>query len=207
MDVEESQDYVLLTEELAGDVKPEEQQNKKPVRRRHNGAILLILLLLLGLVGGLYFYQNEKAKQSAPQSFYVELTEEVTAKAYVWLAQIQNMPFTYEQLRELFGEVNLEITQTPTENKGVYENWIAEGSYERCVQQVNKSFLEIYRQVLSGRLQEAGYTGEVTEDALNQMMLEAYNLEVETYLEEYGPEILPSMEECAKRYAGEVTYE
>ena len=37
------------------------------------------------------------------------MTEEITAKAYVWLEQIQDMKLSYPEVRDVVGDVEIQI--------------------------------------------------------------------------------------------------
>lgn len=212
MNQEENQDFVLLTEEIQGEAgKQTTDLDALAAKRKHRkgkGRLLLTLFLLLAVGLGLFaYYKYQESKKPIPQDFTVDLTQEVTAKAYVWLAQIEDFPYTYEELQQKFGAVYLEITQTPMGDKPAFENWVAKGSYEKTQEQVAQSLLTLYKEILTMRLQQAGFQGELTDETLDTMMQEAYGIDVETYLKQYGPELLPTFEACKARYAQEVAYE
>ena len=178
-------------------------------RRRRLSALVpvlfILVLALMAIVGMLIFTRAKEAKE--PKYTYVSMTEEAAARAYVWLSEIDDCNITYDDLKAIMGDFNMEIVETPTGEKGIYTKALADGSYEYCLSQAKTGLERAYRQVVINRLMVAGgIEGEVTDATVEELMMEEYGVSVSEYLEGQNIDIFPSLDELNQKYSGEVNY-
>lgn len=169
-------------------------------------AILLGIVLIMSAAIGLFVYNEYKASKE-PKFEYVSLSDEASARAYIWLNEIEDTGISFEDVKMCMGEFNLELVLTPTQVKGVYERSLADGSYEYAVSQAKVGMEKAYRMVVKNRLIAAGFSGECTDEDIESLMQKTFGVSVEEYLEREEITLLPTEEELNEKYAGEVSDE
>lgn len=178
-------------------------------RRRRLSAlvpVLFILVIALMVIVGMLIYTRAKEAKE-PKYKYISMTEEAAARAYVWLSEIENSNITYDEIKELMGDFNMEVVETPTGQKGVYVRSIADGSYDYCLSQAKTGLERAYRKAVINRIMAAGgIEGEVTDATVEELMMEVYGLSVSEYLDGQNVDIFPDINELNQKYSGEVNY-
>lgn len=171
--------------------------------------IIAVLGTLLFLWSGflITFFVISYQKSHRVLSETIDMADEVVAKAYVWLSEIEGNSLTYEETKEIFGEISLECTLTPKKRKNLYDRTLVEGSYESCASLATVGFEKAYKTVVQNRLILEGFEGEVTETLVEELMMSSYQISVSDYLKNYGPILMPSKEEVVTKYEGEVLHE
>lgn len=167
--------------------------------------VALLLLTIAGVCVALFVLGNKKAQE--PVTKYVSVSEEASAKAYVWLAQIEDMSLEYEDVQGIMGEMKLEVVLTPTEQKGIYTQAPVEASYKECVNKAKAGLERAYLEVLKSRLLAAGFEGNCEKADMDKMMQEAYGVSVSEYLEQCDVSLLPEFTTIQEKYSGEVSNE
>ncbi len=178
-------------------------------RKFRNSILLFIIMISLlaaaALVCMLLWELRNSRKE--PVYEYVSMSEEAAARAYVWLSQIEDMPLSYTEIREMMGDIQLQLVLTPTGEKGKYMRTLADDTFADCREKAQNGLEKAYREVARYRLLEAGYEGEIADDMLDDMMREAYGVSVSEYLSFCEVQLMPALEELAGMYSGEVTNE
>lgn len=168
--------------------------------------ILLGIVLIMSAVIGLFVF-NEYRLSKEPKYEYVSLSEEAAARAYVWINKIEDNGVDFDEVKECMGEFNLELVLMPTEEKGVYQRNLADGSYEYAVSQAKVGMEKAYRIAVKNRLMAAGFEGECTDEYVENLMQKTFGVGVSDYLEGCEIELLPTEDELIEKYAGEVSNE
>lgn len=165
----------------------------------------MLFFIIVSVICLIIIKYNDKKK---PVFTEISLSEEITAKGYVWLSQIEGMDLSYDELREIMGDIYLSAELKKGETKGMRYQEITEGSYSKCVNQAYEGMKKAYCTVVGDRLTEEGYEGQVDEAVVNSLMEEAYGVSVDEYLKGCEDlELIPSEEELKEKYNKEVEYE
>lgn len=159
-------------------------------------AVMAILLILKAL-----------SVKSEPVYRSVSMSEEASARAYIWLNEIDDMPLSYTDIKGMMGDIQLKLVLTPTGEKGKYMQTLAEGTFGDCEGRARAGLEKAYREVLKHRFLAAGYEGEMSETLADDMMREAYGISISEYLESCEVQLLPTLEELTGMYSGEAAYE
>lgn len=168
--------------------------------------ILLGIVFIMSAVIGLFVF-NEYRISKEPKFEYVSLDEEAAARAYVWISDIEDNGVSFDEVKECMGEFNLELVLMPTEEKGVYQRSLADGSYEYALSQATVGMEKVYKKVVRNRLLDAGFEGQCTDEEIDELMQRTFGVSVEEYLKGEEIELLPTLDELNEKYAGEVSNE
>lgn len=176
--------------------------------RRKTVYIVLLLFVILILSGFLVFTALKQYKVSKePIHDYVSMTEEASARAFVWLSNIEDTELTYEEVKECMGDFNLEIVKTPADKKGVYTMSLADNAYGYCLSQAKTGLERAYRLSVCKRITSTGYEGTVNDELVESLMQETFGMSVSDYISQCEIVLLPSEEELISKYSGEVSDE
>ncbi|MDY6104358.1 MAG: hypothetical protein SPI28_07505, partial [Acetatifactor sp.] len=137
--------------------------------------VVVLSLALLTIIIAVHVHAFQKRKSPEEGKQFVSVTEEITAKAYVWLEQIQDMKLSYPEVRDAVGDVEIQI-QRVKKPDGEASVEVVVSSYEEAEESALDSLEELYRRVLTQRLKEAGYEGTCEQADLDRMMQEAYGV-------------------------------
>jgi len=184
----------------------ETRRRKKRRRGSALAAVLFVLCITLIVIVAMLTVALIRNKDKAVYE-YVPMTEEASAKVYVWLSQIDGTELTYDEVKNCIGDFNLELVKTPTKEKGLYNRKLADGAYEYCLNQAQTGFEKAYKLSVMKRLKSSGYEGTITEQLVEELMMEAYEVSVADYLKGCNVDIFPSQQEIISRYEGEVRNE
>lgn len=188
---------------------PQQPVRRRKKKKKRGGVVTAVLFILcialLVIIGMLVAVRYKEAKQ--PVYEYISMTDEAAAKAYVWISQIENTDITYDDVKSCMGEFNLELVKTPAKKKGVYNRKLADGTYDYCESQARIGFEKAYRLAVMKRLRNSGYEGDINEELVDELMMEAYEVSVSDYLRGREVAVFPSLQEISSRYEGEVSNE
>lgn len=163
---------------------------------------LLAVTLLAGIVAvHVLAFQNRGKGPEKEQT--VSVTEEVTARAYVWLQQIEDMELSYPEVRETIGDVEIQLVKNPGDSAGE----LVLSSYEEAKQKAMQGMEQLFCKVLTDRLKKSGYEGSCEPADLDRMMQDAYGVTVSEYIIQCEIPLLPTTEELQKRLEQEVAHE
>ncbi len=167
---------------------------------------IIISAALVVILGLILFLKSMKSKTESVYR-YVSMSEEAAARAYIWLNQIEDMPLSYTEIKEMMGNIRLTVVLTPAGEKGRYIQTLAEDTFADCEKRAQDGLEKAYREAVRYRLLDAGYEGVITDDMLDDMMREAYGVSVSEYLSFCEVQLLPALEELTEMYSGEVADE
>jgi len=182
---------------------------KKRRRRRSALAPIFLAIMLFFICIGIIALMVIKYKENMqPVYDEISLSEEVSAKAYVWLNQIDDMNISYEDLRQAIGDINLTVELTPSGKKGIKNQQIVDGAYEQCLEKAYSGLANAYWQVVASRLTESGYDKPINQNTVEKLMKDTYGLSIVDYLKACEDlSLLPSKEDAMTKYNQEVTDE
>ena len=173
--------------------------------RRKNVIIIFLLMIVFILIGSIAVILLKQYRDSKKPSIqYVSMTEEASAKAFIWLNKIEDTGLTYEDVKNCMGDFNLEVIKTPTSEKGVYELSIADGAYEYCSNQAKIGIEKAYKLALCKRIAATGYSETISDELVERLMNETFGMSVSEYIDKCGITLLPSKQELEQKYSGEV---
>lgn len=180
-------------------------------RKRTNPLVwkILVALLAVTLVAGIVAvhvlaFRNRGRGPEKEQT--VSVTEEVTARAYVWLQQIEDTELSYPEVRETIGDLEIQL-EKDQKNPGDSAEALVLSSYEEAKQKAMQGMEKLFCRVLTERLQKSGYEGSCEPAELDRMMQDAYGVTVSEYIRQCEIPLLPTTEELQKRLEQEVAHE
>lgn len=174
--------------------------------------ILLILLLAAlavstVLLAYLYFFRGRDL--SGEWTTELDFTEEAAVEAYAWLQEIEAVSVSREELELSMQELTVPVILTLEQGagaEGTFRSSIPQETYEACRQRAYEAMAAAFRELLSERLQLAGYTGGTNQEAVEALAQEAFGMSTEDYLMTCGPTLLPTLEELQAEYEGSGDY-
>ncbi len=186
-----------------------EAEDMRRKKKRGNGILLFFMIISVSLIVVLVCMLLLKLRDSRKEPVYVSvsMSEEAAARAYVWLNQIEDMPLSYTEIKEMMGDIRLELVLTPAGEKGKYTQALAEDTFADCQEKAQNGLEKAYREVARYRFLAAGKEEEISDDMLDDMMQEAYGVSVSEYLSFCDVQLMPTLEELTEMYSGEVTNE
>lgn len=152
---------------------------------------IVILLLSFGIAYAKYYKKN----YVEPSYGYISMTEEASARAYVWLNKIDDIDLSYETVKECMGEINLEYVKCPAEVKGEYTYELSEKTYEQCLNSANEGLIRAYYEAIKNRIKISGYEGEINNELVDRLMNETFSLSVPEYINKHEIKLLPDKNE------------
>lgn len=158
-------------------------------------SILLIVVFVLLVVIAVGAWKNYSKKYKEPVHIYASMTEEATARAYVWLSKIEDTDISYEDVKACMGDFNIEIVKTPSKVKGEYTYSLADGAYEYCMNQATVGLEKAYKKAVCGRISHVGYEGELSDELVESLMQDTFGMSVAEYLKQCEITLLPKAEE------------
>lgn len=183
-------------------------ENRRRRRRSAFTPILLGFMLFFIFVSVICAMIIKYQENQKPVFNDISITEEITAKSFVWLNQINDFDLSYEQVRNIMGDISLTVELKPCKTKGKRQQEITEGSYQKCYNAAYDGITAAYKQAVAARLSKEGYEGQADPEMVESLMQETYGLSVQDYLK--GCEdlvIIPSENQLLDKYNVEVDYE
>ncbi|MCM1252700.1 MAG: hypothetical protein NC321_07745 [Clostridium sp.] len=177
-------------------------------------AVFILLLLTLGistaLLAYLHFFAPKDDDLSGEWTAGLNMTEQAAAAAFSWLQDIEGVSVSLEDMesdmQDLTIIVNVTFEQTQR-SQGTFQCSVLPESYADCRQAAYEAFAAAFRNLLVKRLQMAGYTGSMDEEAIEALVNETFGMPTASYLMDYGPALLPSLEDLQAGYDGSGVYE
>ena len=177
---------------------------------------IILLLLVLGLsifitvLAFLYFFKSDGRSLSGEWTAELNLTEQAAVTAFIWLQDIEAVSVSFEDveacMQKLTVQVGLNLEAT-SDFEGTFRCGIRPESYDVCEQDAYEAFAEVFKELLKERLRMAGYTGGTDEEDLEALVDETFGMSTVSYLMDFGPTLLPSLEDLQAQYDGSGTYE
>lgn len=183
------------------------------MRKTIKNVIFIILLLTLSistaLLAYLHFFASDKQELSGEWTTNLDMTEHAVVTALDWLQDIEAVSISLEDMESymqgLTIRVNLTLEQTGR-GEGTFKCNVSPESYEACNQAAYEAFAMAFHELLTERLRMAGYTGSTDKEAIEDLVTETFGMSTVSYLMDYGPKLLPSLEDLQAEYDGRGTY-
>lgn len=172
----------------------------KKLRKKNRNQSIWICILLFEIVAllvsfGIAYAKYYKKNFIEPSYGYISMTEEASARAYVWLNKIEDIDLSYEIVKECMGEINLEYVKRPAEVKGEYTYELSENTYEQCLNSANEGLVRAYYEAIKNRIKNSGYEGEINNELVDRLMNETFSLSVPDYINKHEIKLLPDKNE------------
>jgi len=179
--------------------------------------VLTLLFLSLSastaLLAYLHFFASDEGNLSGEWTAELDMTEQAAVTALGWLQDIEAVSITLEEtesyMQGLTISVNLSFEQTGRSlgtTQGTFSCHILPENYEACREAAYEAFAMAFRDLLSERLRMAGYTGDLSEEAVESLIAETFGMPTVSYLSTCVPDLLPPLEELQTRCDGSGTY-
>ena len=176
--------------------------------------IYTFLLLLLGLstalLAYLHFFAPGDRELSGEWTTQLAMTQQAAVTALDWLQEIEGVSVSLEEMESSMQGLTIEVSLSMEQTErmaGTFQCGIRADSYEACRQAAYEAFAESFRTLLGERLRMAGYAGSTDQEAVEALVAGEFGVSAVSYLMEYGPALLPSLEELQGLYEGSGTYE
>ncbi len=169
-------------------------------------AVLIIVIMILAIIMVVFGVKRYKESKK-PVYEYISMTEEASARAYVWLSQIEDTDLSYEDVKACMGDFNLELVKTPMKEKGHYQRAIADGAYQYLLSESKVGLEKAYKLAVMHRIENSGYEGTVNEELVEKLMRETFGMSVSEYLTQCNIVVLPTEQSLIEKYEGEVSNE
>ncbi len=172
--------------------------------------ILLSVLIILGLFFAyLYFYASNDRNLSGKWTARLDMTEQAAVTALGWLQDMEAVSVSMQDMEyymhDLTIELDLTLEQT-ARTEGTFASALVPESYAACSQAAYESFAAAFRDLVTERLRMAGYTGDLSEKAVESLIAETFGMPTVSYLSTCVPDLLPPLEELQTRCDGSGTY-
>lgn len=184
------------------------------MRKTIKNAVVTLLLLTLGtstaFLAYLHFFATDDQELSGEWTADLDMTEQAAVTAYSWLQDIEAVSVSYEgmlsYMQELTMRVKMKMEQTDRA-KGIFSCSISQEDYDACNQAAYEAFAVAFRELLTERINMAGYTGSTDGESIEALVMETFGMSTVSYLMSCGPALLPSLEDLQAEYGGSGTYE
>ena len=184
------------------------------MRKIMKNVIFTFLILLLGLYTALltylHFFASGDRDLSGEWTTQLAMTQQAAVTALAWLQEIEGVSVSLEEMEYSMQGLTIEVSLTMEQTErmaGTFQCGIRADSYEACRQAAYEAFAESFRTLLGERLRMAGYAGSTDQEAVEALVAGEFGVSTVSYLMEYGPVLLPSLEELQGQYEGSGTYE
>lgn len=184
------------------------------MKKSVKNTVVILLLITLSIatvsLAYLHFFAAGDKNLSGEWTAELDLTEQAAVTALAWLQEIEAVSLSLEDMegymQELTVQVNLKMRQSG-HSQGTFQCNVMPENYEACRQAAYEGFARAFRELLGQRLQMAGYTGSMDEEALEALVSETFGMSTISYLMSQGPALLPSLAELQAEYDGSGSYE
>lgn len=184
------------------------------MRKIMKNVIYTFLLLLLGfstaLLVYLHFFAPGDGNLSGEWTTQLDMTRQAAVTALGWLQEIEGVSVSLEDMESSMQGLAIEVSLTMEQTErlaGTFQCEVRAGSYEACRQAAYEAFAGSFRILLGERLRMAGYAGSTDQQAVEALVAGEFGMSTVSYLMQYGPALLPSVEELQGQYEGSGTYE
>lgn len=171
--------------------------------------LLLFSVSSAALLAYLHFEALDEKNLSGTWTAKLDMTEQAAVTALSWLQDIEGVSVSIEDMRAYMQGLNIALQLTleqTVRSEGNFQCRISPESYDACCQAAYEAFAAAFQDLLIQRLHMAGYTGSTDKEAVEALVTQAFGTSTISYLINYGPNLLPSLEELQEQYDGSGTY-
>ena len=183
---------------------------RKTVKKVIFTLLLLTLSASTAFLAYLHFFASNDKDVSGEWTASLDMTEQAAVAALCWLQDVEAVSVSMEDMGAYMQNLTIQADLTFEKNDqpgGTFYCNILPESYEACNQAAYEAFAVAFQDILSERLQMAGYTGSTDREALEALVAETFGMSTVSYLMSYGPPLLPSLEDLQAQYDGSGVYE
>lgn len=184
------------------------------MKRAIKNTVLTILFFTLGISTAfliyLHFFASGDKDLSGEWTANLDMTEQAAVKALIWLQDIEAVSVSMEDMESYMQGLTIRVSLTFEQTgrfAGTFRSQVSPESYDACKQAAYEGFAEAFKDLLIERLDMAGYTGSMDEEAIEALVTETFGMSTVSYLMSCGPDLLPSLEELQDQYDGSGAYE
>ena len=176
--------------------------------------ILFLLILSLSIstafLAYLHFFRSDVRRISGEWTAELDLTGQAAVTAFVWLQDIEGVSVPLADVESCMGKLTIQVDlsfEATNGFEGVFRCGILPESYDVCEQAAYEAFAEVFRVLLTERLHMAGYAGDTDKESIEALVTETFGMPTVSYLMDFGPALLPSLEDLQAQYDGSGIYE
>lgn len=184
------------------------------MRKTMKNAVLILLLLTLSVstafLAYVHFYASDDEGLSGEWIADLDMTKQAAVTALGWLQDIEAVSISLKDMESYMQDLTIQIhlaLEQSAHLEGTFRCNVLPESYEACSQAAYEAFAKAFRELLAERLRMAGYTGDMDEEAVEDLVFEAFGMSTVSYLRSCAPALLPALEDLQARYDGSGTYE
>ncbi len=166
------------------------------------GSIILSLLILLCVAGfAFYYFLGNSFLIKGNWTGSIDYSESVSESIKNYLRDVDGSENI--NVDDAVGNINI-TTSFRIESSDKFEKTIDEESYKAALGSAENSLKAVMQELLTSKLQAMEVQTDATIDELIQEML---GMSLEEYLNQYGPQLLPSFKDIAAEENRSGTYE
>ncbi len=182
-------------------------EHDRPADREKRTLILLLSVILLlaavSCVLGVRLYSREQASPVGNWQMRLDMTELVRMQADAWLheAELGSQVDVGNRLPQIQIAVSLKL-----DPDGNWSRQVDAGSYEAAQKSARQALASSLRELVILRAAAAGRSVRNPKQA-EALIADVIGMSGEQYLADYGPKLLPALEELQARYDGSGTWQ
>lgn len=173
-------------------------------KRRYNKVIfaVMILIVIITLIGGgvLFFLYMGKARLAGEWRRKIDITDTVVREIEEYISNTVSEDET--DVHEYVDVIEVDSILNITAD-GSYDESIDEVSYYDAAAKANDALKQVVKDILKERMDRAYIETDLSEE---ELVKEAIGMELEDYLEQYGPDIVPALDEMRSQYEIHTSY-
>lgn len=177
-------------------------------RRRRSVAVPILTIftiMLVGIIGIMAFAMYKESRKVQHRT--ISLSEGVAARYYEFASEIDGNGLTYDDCLKVAGDINIELLITKADEKGKLKQEIVEESYNSARESAKNGLYAIYKKVIKNKISNEGYEGNITDEMVEKLMQENFNMSVEQYVSNQNIKLIDDYETMKQKYNVEVENE
>ncbi|MDE7416790.1 MAG: hypothetical protein K2N44_10920 [Lachnospiraceae bacterium] len=183
---------------------------KKIIKNTVFAILFSVLILSTALLAYLHFYASNDKNLSGEWTANLDMTQHAAVTALDWLQDIEAVSVSMQDMESHMQGLTIELCLTlkqTARTEGTFDCSVLPESYTACNQAAYEAFAALFRELLTERLRMAGYTGDMSEEAIEALVTETFGMPTTSYLMSCVPDLLPPLENLQAQYDGSGAYE
>lgn len=184
------------------------------MRRIIKNVVLTLLFLTLSIstafLAYLHFFTFDDQELSGEWTAELDMTQQAAVMAFSWLQDIEAVSLSLEDMESCMQDLSIEVELAMVQasrSEGTFYSHVLPESYDACKQAAYEALATAFWELLAERLGMAGYTGSTDREDMEALVTETFGMSTVSYLMNYGPALLPALEELQAEYGGSGTYQ
>lgn len=156
-----------------------------------------VTILLFVITCSLFVACQKKVVEVGSYDDSLNLDEYVNMSAHDWLsdAVLGSEVDTYQYLDIPSVSINVVLMSDNSFVKSIDEE-----SYNICLDAAYDGLAKAFRDLIRKRMFVAELDGNITDEEIDSILMDEIGMPLDQYLREYGPKLLPSLEEIREDY-------